>query len=563
MTGERDQPHSADMNEPGDKARSDGLSYGAASPVGHSGTLQALVIAVLVTALVTGLVVVIDLVSPNPAWRWLPVSAFLISLEAVFTWRWLAHPQRRQLNRNLYRLAEVAVIALALRLLTWTLSGGIPGWQAWRGYLLSPLTFFDGLYFGYILCGLLAWERTNVLTTQLRGLTISRAEESFYTLPRETQTERSHDRPLDRQRPDIFRALVSTWLGGGLLLALAAAFSTVDATSVSLEDGLRNVTRLGLHPAMLSSLLVYFLLGLWLISEARLEMLRARWLVDGVRAIGDLVTNWRRASLILIALVSIVAAFLPIGSTFAAAILLQTLFSAALVVAQLLFVLFTTLFVGLLSMLGIGAPAEELQSLPEAAQPPPPVAEAPLGDTAALVFGGAFWVVVAAAAVIALVYFLRDRGIVLQHAAFARLLQRLRDWLTTLRSGASARATTARTALIRRLRRLLPAEVTGRTPWRFLRVNALPPREQIRYFYLSTVRRAADEGVSREMSETPSEFARDLQAQWPEARDEIDVLTNAFHKARYSDHQIEEEEVDPIKRIWRRVRRTIRHNLGR
>lgn len=547
----------------GDEMHSDGLSYGAPSPMAQSGHLQALAIAALVTALVTGLAVVIDLLSPNAAWGWLPVSVFLISLEAVYTGRWLAHPQRRHVNRSLYRIAEFAVIALALRLLTWTLSGGIPGWRVWRGYLLSPLTFFDGLYTGFILCGLLAWERTSVFSTLLRGLTISGAEQSFYAMPREEQKDRSHDRPLDRQRPHIFRALVSTWLGGGLLLAVAAAVSTVDVTTLSFEEGLRTVARLGLHPIMLLSLFVYFLLGLWLVSEARLEMLRARWLVDGVKAIGQLVTNWRRTSLVVIALVSIIAAFLPIGSTFAAAILLQTVFSLALIVAQLLFVLFTTLFVGLLTMLGIGAPPGELTPIPEAAQPPPPpAADAPLSESAALVFGGAFWLLVAAAATIALVYFLRDRGFVLHHTSFARLLQRLLDWLTTLRSGAAERATTVRTALIRRLHRLIPADAATRTPWRFLSVNRLPPRDQIRYFYLSTVRRAADEGVSRENSETPSEFARDLRAQWPGASEEIDALTGAFQEARYSGRHFEKEEVDPVKKIWKRVRRTIRHNWG-
>lgn len=551
-TNERHGP-----STPGERAAGD------SSPLRQQGVVQSLIVVTLVTALVSGLIVLIRLAAPDNAWRWLTAAVFLIALESVYTGRWLAQPQRRQLNRNAYRLAEMIVIALALRLLTWTIEGGIPGWPIWRNYLLSPLSIFDGLYTGYLMCGLLAWERAHTFSSHLRALTVSNAEEKFYLLAHEEQSRRSADRPVDRQRPAVFHSLVASWLGGGMLLAFAAALSTVDLATLELAEGLRSITRLGLEPTMLLALLVYFLLGLWLLSEARLEMMRARWLADNVRSVGDMVSNWRRASLILLGIVALIAGFLPIGSTFAASILLQTLLSLALFIAQLLFLLLTIIFVGLLSLLGIGTPSEEQQALPQMSPPtPPPVLDASLGEEAALVVGGVFWVLVGAAAVIALGYFLRDRGVTLQYAPLVRLLQRIQLWLGKLRRGAAERTVVVRRAWRRRLSRLLPSPGKSPAPWRFFRVNALPPRDQIRYFYLSTVRRASDEGVPRQSNQTPSEYAGDLRSQWPEAREEIDALTESFVEARYSARTFDREDVGPVKEIWRRVRRHIRSRLG-
>lgn len=534
-------------------------------PMGDPGSLQPFLIAVLVTALVTGPIVVIRLASPSPAWRFLTVAVFLVALEAVYTSRWLAHPERRQLNRTTYRLAEVVVIALALRFLTWALTGGIPGWQVWRSYLLSPFSFFDGLYFGYLLCAIFAWERAASFSATLRALAISQAEERFYSLSRDEQRHRSWDRPVDRQRPTIFRSLVGSWLGGGLVLGLCAALSTVDLATVEVTAGVRNIVRLGLDNTMLLALLVYFILGLWMISQSRLDMMRARWLADGVDADEAIVDNWRRSSIIILVLFALIAAFLPIGSTFAAAVVLNAIFGAVLFVSQIAFLILSTLLVSLLSLLGIGAPPEETSELLPAPAPTPPTEAAPppMSETTALVAGGIFWVLVAAVALVALTFFLRDRGVTIHSETLVRVWRQLKQWFTRLWSGAARGASTVQSTLRRSLSALRPGGERSRAPWRFLRVNALPPREQIRYFYLSTVRRAADEGVPREKNETPTEYARDLQAQWPDAEKEIDALTGAFLEARYSPRDYEPDDVNPIKEVWKRVRRTIRHRLKR
>ena len=94
--------------------------------------------------------------------------------------------------------------------------------------------------------------------------------------------------------------------------------------------------------------------------------------------------------------------------------------------------------------------------------------------------------------------------------------------------------------------------------WRFIRLGGLKPREQIRYFYLSTVRRAGERGVQRNAAETPLEFADNLKGGWPEVEQEVEELTDAFLKARYSDDPITGGDVPEIKETWKDVRRQIR-----
>ena len=96
------------------------------------------------------------------------------------------------------------------------------------------------------------------------------------------------------------------------------------------------------------------------------------------------------------------------------------------------------------------------------------------------------------------------------------------------------------------------------TQFDFTHINGLTPRQQIRYFYLSTVQRAADRGVARAESETPLEYMADLQEQRPEAAEELDTLTNAFLKARYGRQELQKEEANRVKKRWKTVKRLLK-----
>src|SRR5690606_23309357 len=157
----------------------------------------------------------------------------------------------------------------------------------------------------------------------------------------------------------------------------------------------RTIGRLGLRPEILFALLVYFLVGLWLISQARLSMVRARWLADGVASRPGVIASWHRASMLILLLVAVIAAFLPIGSTFAAAAILNTIVAVIAAGIQILFYLLSLLSLFLVSLLFTGEEPPEVLPTPEPPPTPMPTPEATaISETPALIIGGIFWVLI-------------------------------------------------------------------------------------------------------------------------------------------------------------------------
>jgi len=90
------------------------------------------------------------------------------------------------------------------------------------------------------------------------------------------------------------------------------------------------------------------------------------------------------------------------------------------------------------------------------------------------------------------------------------------------------------------------------------RWGPLPPRERIRYFYLRTVRRAAERGLARPVHETPLEFAGDLEVSWPDAGEDVRELTAAFLAARYTARDLSLADARTAQPVWRRIMRAFR-----
>jgi hypothetical protein len=189
-----------------------------------------------------------------------------------------------------------------------------------------------------------------------------------------------------------------------------------------------------------------------------------------------------------------------------------------------------------------------LEPAPPAPPPLPVIALPPwLG-------GAVLWLLVGAVVIYLLVFFFGKQGIALTrktlHRAWGRLNVLLRRWRHGLRS----------LPISLPGRRRAPQAPAGlqRQPWRFIRLGALSPRDQVRYFYLSTVRRAGDSGVVRRPSQTPLEFVRDLESSWPEAELDVEALTEAFVVARYDAVEIEPDQARQVKSVWERIKHLLR-----
>lgn len=517
-------------------------------------------IILMVAALMGAIFSVGIAVDPSRLWRLGYIICFAVILESYFTTAWLQNPKRRNLDHLKYRAAELLVLAVIIRLLTWWIQGNWPESKALLSYLKNPFDlFYDGYFWAIFGLCVIGWQRTIAITKSFSLMKPDEAELAYYTLPRNERDPNSQ--PLSDDRSHLQNSFAQQFMGGGLVVLLCASvasynFSEISANMSPLTSGL---SRLGLSSAMLASLLLYFLCGFLLLSQGRLAILEMRWLANDVEQKTPIGRHWHRRTLFVLLVIGLIAAFLPVGSTVPFMRLLNLIVYVIIsVITAVLYLFSLFLFYFLSLFFPQNAPAEE--PLPPAQQPqlPPTLDPVQTNETLQYIFSSAFWAIVLIASIIAFVFFLRDRGIKLNSAHLHRIWLTLKLWWQQLRQGMAAQMQDIQGGL-ESLFTQKPEETTKKQPpWRFMRINDLSPREKVHYFYLSTVKQADQKGVPRQKSETPLEFADDLKSNWPDAEEEIDELTDAFLHARYSRASIEEDDVTPIKKQWKRLKSNLR-----
>ncbi|WP_420643088.1 DUF4129 domain-containing protein [Candidatus Leptofilum sp.] len=527
--------------------------------------IQPLLISLLITALGSAVLVLIEIITRSDSWLPYSLFLFLVTLEGCYTSIWLQQPDRRLLNHTAYRAAELFLLTLLLRLFTWTIFDSWPAIADIPDMLGQPLLYLvDNSFIVSGILTLFAWERAISLGATFSRLSIDLAEVHYYTMPQKERV--ASDKPIRTNRGAIVVSFFQQWVGGALLLAIVTAMSNFDVVDIYRGSSLA-LARQGLRPELLLFLLVYFLAGFSLLSQAQLAAMNARWLINGATRTGHVEKSWHRYTLWLLGGVALFAAFLPIGSTFAISNILNGILQGVTAVASFIISLFSTLLALLLSLFAGEPGSDGLEPLVQPTIPPVPTPTAtpipsaipPSPIDAGLITSSLFWAVAIVMSAMAISFFLRERGVKVNTAVLQSWWQRLLQWLQITWREAGSQVQDWQQAVRTRLQREPKERKDGnKPPWRFIRINSLSPREQIRYFYLSTVKRASNKGVAREQAETPLEFAEDLKENWPEAEEDVDALTDAFLEARYGRSPIEAEDVNPVKKRWRQVKSSLR-----
>ncbi len=534
--------------------------------------VQPVTLTVLITAIFISVLTVINLIVPFTPWMALVGLIAFTALEAIYTSFWVEHPDRRPLDRTTYRFAEFGVLMVITRIFALFASGqGIPTLAEFRHFLRTPLDFFlDGYFLVALLLVFFAWRLAINQSRTFQQLAISQVEARFYSLPPQEQARYFNDRPMHTQRSALVASFFRFWVWGGVVMIIATAMSTVQLSEIALVRNPLALGRLGLRPSSILALITYFLAGFWLVSQGRLQVMNARWLINGVKKEPGIESRWYRSSLLLLLGIALAAAFVPVGSTLPISRILRFIVNIVAYGASILWYLITLfIFSILLPLFNLfrGGSNETPNEPPVAT--PPPLREAmeqqplPGSETSQLLFSSFFWTVIIFLAVSAFLFFLRERGVEFNGRTVRNLWQRFTAWLQQAWSGFASQTQTLRKTIRRRSRRPQAAsDDDTKPPWRFVRVNALPPREQVRYFYLSVVRRAGETGVSRRVDETPLEYVNDLKKNWPEHEAEIEELTQAFLAARYSPQPVNKGFASTIKSTWKKLRSGLRKQRG-
>lgn len=480
-------------------------------------------------------------------------ASLLIALEAGV----IHHSFRRNqlwLDELLrYIVPEVFVLAILMRIAT-ALAGGAGDLRAAAlRWLYDPLSIFDPGFVIATLFGLLLGIAAHITMSDLLILE-PRDSELALAQRDDMQTITAfaqHDRSAALKR------ISGRFIFGGVLLLVALGIESVDL--VRMANPSLPIARLSALAAV-----IYFMSGFLLYSQARLALLRARWQLDGAHVAAGLPLRWMRVSWLTVVGVVGLAAILPRSYGMGLVATLQWSIGLIGYGIALIGYLLTSLL-GALAILSIMLLSMFSSSDPTIANPPPapfippPIAPPPGAFEPQLWAALLFWLCMALlAAYAALIVLQRNPGLVralTSRGPLAWLLRQL-GWLwRDTRAWAGQVVERAREALQQRT-----LAQPARGP--LLRLGRLAPRDLIRYFYRSLLRRAAGGGAARAVSQTPYEYSAALAERLPEAQPDLAALTESFVVAEYSQRPIERADAQRARRPWERLRRRLRQLTG-
>lgn len=521
--------------------------------------IRPILIILLVAAMMGAIFSVLILLGSSRVWLLGFVVCFFVILESYLTTYWLYQPARRNLHQLKYRTAEILVLIVIIRLLTWSIEGMWPTTQVLLAYLKSPdLLLDDGTFWVLLFLCLVAWQRTIAISRIFFYMEPDEAEIAYYNLPRNERDQ--GNKPISDDRSYLLNIFSQQFMIGGLIILFCAGISSFNLPELTnVEEVLtQGLSRLSLSSGMLISLITYFLCGFMLLSQGKLAILEMRWLANDVKQRTPIGRYWYRRTLFVLLAIGLIAAFLPIGSTFPFMQLLNAIINGVITVIMIVIYLITLLLYYLFALLF--PEGTSIEDSPAPPPPPQPLQTPPIetSETIQYIFSSAFWAVTIIMSIIAFSFFLRDRGVKIDNAFLQRIWLTIKLWWQLIRHGINEQLQEIQGGVQAIFAQKPRTGTKEQPPWRFIRLNALSPRERVYYFYLSTVKRANEKGVPREISETPLEFADDLKENWPDAEQEIDELTDAFLQARYSPETVEEDDVTPIKKQWKRLKSNLR-----
>ncbi len=362
--------------------------------------------------------------------------------------------------------------------------------------------------------------------------------------------------------------LLNLTFGLGIFLVIVTALTRINLSAIFDNPAGLPLVDLTRFSAGEAGALLYFILGLALLSQSRLMALQTRWNLQHIPiSSNNLVRQWGMYSLFFLLLLVLIVGLLPTGHSFGLFSILSTLFifliNILFIVGQLFVALITILLSLPFLLFGKKTPfAFRFSTLP--AWAPSPV-EAPLptsGDAIwALVRSILLWGSLILIILYSLTRFLREHDNLLHALRKTRIINWLIfawQWLRRNVNGTwddLSRAIADGWQNI--VSRLEGKHILPRPGWISLR--SLDPRQRIYFFYLAMVRRGDEHGLKRKPSQTPSEYAATLEKDLPLAGEDIDSITKAFVEARYSRHEINSQDADTVKTIWGRIRQALQN----
>lgn len=495
-----------------------------------------LIITIMIMCLNISIVNMVRLV--NPAWNgaYFLLGMLLTTVEAIYSYRVLHHWRSRGISVLRYRLAELAVLILLLKLLSFM--DKPLAYVAAQLHLLwqQPFAFLTIEFYIIIVLAFIAW----MMATE----TI----EDFEAL---------YDPYSDNRMP--LDSLASRFFWGGIILLLISGITqwVARAGAASLTDWGR--PSLG---GVIVNVLVYFVLGLVLLSQVNLTRLMVRWRIQKIAVAPGLIKQWAKYGVIFLGLVGLVAFLLPtqytLGFLTTAGYVVQFMLGVLVFIFQLLFLLVTIPISWLLSFFGVAAPNSG-NADPPVPPPAPQTSSGPAPPWLEILRSLVFWLVTLAIVGYLIKSYLDDHPELPAQLKRFKLLRGLFNLLSQLWQRLTAWAQTGLDMLPKKIRRASGDQnpATTNRHWNLFGFRNLSPRERILHYYLNILKRAQTKGAGRQGHQTPYEYQPHLQQSAPDVQTEIQLITDTFVHARYSREPFNKEQVTLVKALWQRIRKAL------
>ena len=524
-----------------------------ATQVALEEAIRPLAIAGMLTCLAVSVNQFVLVVAPGWPGAVFAALGFLVCLESIHAHRLLERLRLDSKDRIRYRFVEWVVILLVVRFSVYISYGGdrlvsdMAKWSVNVGSIFSADVIVTALLmFALWLMALVLSQTMDELDATPMERMPSVTDPNHYlrsTMP--------HQGRVDRQSK--LNKITTIFLSGGIALLLLAGMSRIDVQDLLVFGHSRS-------SGVILNVFIYFVIGFLLLSEARFTVLKANWELQSIPVTRHLGQRWIVLVVLFLLSVSVVSAILPVGYSVGIIATLSTVVRWAIyVLIQIVFfVLFLFSYaIGLIMSLFSTTPATPSEPMRRASPPPAPQAvSAGPAPWWQLVRSLIFWTMLAGIIAYSLYHFAGYRLDLLKKLSPAWLWRWLvRAW-ERMQRGTRSLGAAIRDQLAQRLS-ARQAE-SPRRRWRYISLRRLTPRDRVRYFYLSILRRSARQGLGRPPSRTPTEFEETLLNAMPDAGDEVRDLTRAFLVARYSGHDVLGDRASETQSAWRRLKRALR-----
>jgi hypothetical protein len=474
----------------------------------------------------------------NPSWHgtYFLIGMILVTIEAIYSYL-ILRKQGRIRDRNFnYRLVEWGTMMLLLKALTYVNApwgATVADIQSWAA---KPINIFTMEFCIICVLSFLIWSAT-------------------------TNTMKAFDALFNQiiiklKDFDPYSNLTNRfYYGGGLLIFISGASQWISRSGLGVLTDINRPSISGVF----FNVLIYFVLGLILLSQTQLNILFTGWKLQKVDVSVDVIKRWAVYGITILVIVGVVVFFLPtsytLGFLSSVKFMLQYGIKVFIFLAQLIWTAILFPLKWLLSLF----PLDDVAFRKDFDDSPMFSGGYEIGaPDSDVAYSFIFWLVLLAIVVYLLRTYLKD------HPEFVKWLKNFRlhySWLIKLWQWLKGSVH----AVIELIP--LPAifhtdesdKITGSKRRRF-RLGKMSTRQRIIYYYMSTLKNAEKSGFKRQYSQTPAEFALQIGKVLPDMNAEIGQLTESFVHARYSRHNLESKEAFLIKKIWKYVRSELRRS---